>query len=64
VLYTEKIVNYFTPTTTTAAVTLPASSILVAATGALPLANGSITVTSARPPASIPSPARVKPRPR
>lgn len=45
VLYTEKILNYFTPTTTTAAVTLPATSIPVASTSALPLSNGAITVS-------------------
>ena len=45
VLYTEKIVNYFIPTTTTAAVALPASTIPVASTSALPLSNGSITVS-------------------
>ena len=45
VLYTEKIVNYYIPTTTTAAVTLPASSIPVASTSALPLSNGAVTVS-------------------
>jgi hypothetical protein len=44
VLYTEKIVNYYTPTTTTAAVTLPADTIPVADTSALALSNGSIEV--------------------
>jgi hypothetical protein len=44
VLYTEKIVNYYTPTTTTAAVTLPADTIPVADTSALTLSNGSIEV--------------------
>ncbi|HEX9337945.1 MAG TPA: hypothetical protein VF892_18755, partial [Pseudonocardiaceae bacterium] len=44
VLYTEKIVNYYTPTTTTAAVTLPADIIPVADTSALTLSNGSIEV--------------------
>ncbi|HEX3784774.1 MAG TPA: hypothetical protein VHX38_34370 [Pseudonocardiaceae bacterium] len=45
VLYTEKIVNYFIPTSTTAAVTLPAGTIPVAATSALPLTNGSVTIS-------------------
>ncbi|MBC3840069.1 hypothetical protein GXW82_07320 [Streptacidiphilus sp. 4-A2] len=45
VLYTEKIVNYYIPTTTTAAVTLPAATVPVASTSALPLSNGSITVS-------------------
>ena len=44
VLYTEKIVNYYTPTTTTAAVTLPTATIPVADTSALALTNGSIEV--------------------
>ena len=44
VLYTEKIVNYYTPTTTAAAVTLPADTIPVADTSALALSNGSIEV--------------------
>jgi hypothetical protein len=44
VLYTEKIVNYYTPTTTTAAVTLPADTIPVADTSALTVSNGSIEV--------------------
>jgi hypothetical protein len=45
VLYTEKIVNYYIPTTTTAAVTLPAATVPVADTSALPLSHGSITVS-------------------
>lgn len=46
VLYTEKIVNYFTPTTTTAAVTLPAATLPVADSSALkPAAGGSVTVS-------------------
>ncbi|MEY9876758.1 hypothetical protein ABH931_006269 [Streptacidiphilus sp. MAP12-33] len=45
VLYTEKILNYYTPTTTTAAVTLPAASIPVGGTSALPLTNGQVTVS-------------------
>ena len=45
VLYTEKIVNYYIPTTTTKAVTLPAATVPVASTSALPLTNGSITVS-------------------
>ena len=45
VLYTEKIVNYYIPTTTTAAVALPAATIPVASTAQLPLADGSITVS-------------------
>ena len=45
VLYTEKIVNYYVPTTTTSAVTLPAATVPVAGTSALPLTNGSITVS-------------------
>jgi hypothetical protein len=45
VLYTEKIVNYYTPTTTTAAVTLPAATVPVADTSALPLTHGSVTVS-------------------
>ncbi|MCX4745225.1 hypothetical protein OG455_06765 [Kitasatospora sp. NBC_01287] len=46
VLYTEKIVNYFTPTTTTAAVTLPAATIPVADSSALkPAAGGAVTVS-------------------
>jgi hypothetical protein len=44
VLYTEKIVNYYTPTTTTAAVILPTDTIPVADTSALTLSNGSIEV--------------------
>ena len=44
VLYTEKILNYYTPTTTTAAVTLPAATIPVADTSALTLTDGSIEV--------------------
>ncbi|HET9172262.1 MAG TPA: hypothetical protein VFN97_22735 [Actinospica sp.] len=42
VLYTEKIVDYYAPTTTTAAVTLPAATVPVADTSALTLTNGSI----------------------
>jgi hypothetical protein len=45
VLYTEKIVNYFTPTATTAAVTLPAATIPVGDTTALKTAGGSVTVS-------------------
>ncbi len=45
VLYTEKIVNYFTPTTTTAAVTLPAATLPVGDTSALKPVNGSVTVS-------------------
>lgn len=45
VLYTEKIVDYYIPTTTTAAVTLPAATIPVASTSALQLSNGSISVS-------------------
>ncbi|MEY9941203.1 hypothetical protein [Streptacidiphilus sp. MAP5-3] len=45
VLYTEKIVNYYTPTTTTAAVTLPAATVPVGSTAQLPLTGGSITVS-------------------
>lgn len=46
VLYTEKIVNYFTPTSTTAAVTLPAATLPVGGTTALkPAAGGSVTVS-------------------
>jgi hypothetical protein len=45
VLYTEKIVNYYIPTTTTAAVTLPAATVPVADTSALKLTDGSITVS-------------------
>ena len=45
VLYTEKIVNYFTPTTTTAAVTLPAATIPVADSTALQPAGGTVTVS-------------------
>ncbi|MEZ0090278.1 hypothetical protein [Streptacidiphilus sp. EB129] len=45
VLYTEKILNYFTPTTTTAAVTLPAAKLPVADASGLKPANGSITVS-------------------
>ncbi|MEY9948116.1 hypothetical protein [Kitasatospora sp. GAS1066B] len=46
VLYTEKIVNYFTPTTTTAAVTLPAATLPVADSSALkPAAGASVTVS-------------------
>lgn len=46
VLYTEKIVNYFTPTSTTAAVTLPAATLPVGDTTALkPAAGGSVTVS-------------------
>jgi hypothetical protein len=45
VLYTEKIDNYYIPTTTTAAVTLPAATVPVASTSALPLTNGSITIS-------------------
>ncbi|MDH6114539.1 hypothetical protein P3T36_000939 [Kitasatospora sp. MAP12-15] len=45
VLYTEKILNYFTPTTTTAAVTLPAAILPVADSTALRPANGSVTVS-------------------
>ena len=45
VLYTEKIVDYYIPTTTTAAVTLPAATIPVASTSALQLSNGSIGVS-------------------
>ena len=45
VLYTEKILNYYTPTTTTAAVTLPAAVIPVGDTSALPLSGGSVTVS-------------------
>lgn len=45
VLYTEKILNYYIPTTTTAAVTLPAATIPVADTSALSLTNGSIDVS-------------------
>jgi len=45
VLYTEKILNYYTPTTTTAAVTLPAATVPVASTAALQLTNGQITVS-------------------
>lgn len=45
VLYTEKIVNYFVPTSTTAKVTLPAATIPVASTSGLPLQKGSITVS-------------------
>ncbi|RAG84797.1 hypothetical protein DN069_15285 [Streptacidiphilus pinicola] len=45
VLYTEKIVNYFTPTATTAAVTLPAATLPVGSTSALPLTNGQVTVS-------------------
>lgn len=45
VLYTEKIVNYFTPTTTTAAVTLPAARIPVADSSQLKPAGGSVTVS-------------------
>ena len=44
VLYLEKIVDYYIPTTTTAAVTLPAATIPVADTSALSLTNGSIDV--------------------
>lgn len=44
VLYTEKIVNYYTPTTTTAAVTLPAATVPVADTSSLTLSNGSVEV--------------------
>lgn len=44
ILYTEKIVNYFTPTSTTAAVVLPAATIPVGSTSGLPLSNGSIRV--------------------
>ncbi|MEY9968662.1 hypothetical protein ABIA33_006746 [Streptacidiphilus sp. MAP12-16] len=45
VLYTEKILNYFTPTTTTAAVTLPAATVPVADTSAFKPLNGSLTVS-------------------
>jgi hypothetical protein len=45
VLYTEKIVNYYIPTTTTTAVTLPAATIPVASTTQLPLTNGSVTIS-------------------
>ncbi|MHA6761355.1 hypothetical protein [Streptacidiphilus sp. PAMC 29251] len=45
VLYTEKIVNYFTPTTTTAAVTLPAATIPVADSSGLKTATGAVTVS-------------------
>lgn len=45
VLYTEKIVDYYIPTTTTAAVTLPAATIPVASTSALRLSEGSISVS-------------------
>jgi hypothetical protein len=45
VLYTEKIVSYYTPTTTTAAVTLPAATIPVADTSALQPSGGSVTVS-------------------
>ncbi|MFE0462051.1 hypothetical protein ACFW1A_22665 [Kitasatospora sp. NPDC058965] len=46
VLYTEKIVDYFTPTTTTAAVTLPAATLPVADTTALkPAAGSPVTVS-------------------
>ncbi|MDH6578727.1 hypothetical protein [Kitasatospora sp. MAP5-34] len=45
VLYTEKILNYFTPTTTTAALTLPAATLPVGDTAALRPVNGTVTVS-------------------
>ncbi|WP_042368890.1 hypothetical protein [Streptacidiphilus neutrinimicus] len=45
VLYTEKIVNYYAPTATTAAVNLPAATIPVGSTAALPLTGGQVTVS-------------------
>jgi hypothetical protein len=45
VLYLEKIVDYYTPTTTTAAVTLPAATIPVADTSQLALSNGTIDIS-------------------
>lgn len=49
VLYTEKIVNYYIPTATTAAVTLPAATIPVGDTSKLPLTGGSVTVSLGTP---------------
>jgi hypothetical protein len=45
VLYLEKIVNYYQPTTTTAAVTLPAATIPVADTSQLPLTDGTVEIS-------------------
>jgi hypothetical protein len=45
VLYTEKITNYYTPTTTTAAVSLPAATIPVASSTGLVPGSGSVTVS-------------------
>ncbi|MFI9272678.1 hypothetical protein ACIGXM_18435 [Kitasatospora sp. NPDC052896] len=45
VLYTEKIVNYYTPTTTTAAVTLPTATLPVADSSALRPTGGPVTVS-------------------
>lgn len=44
-LYTEKIVSHYAPTTTTAKITLPAASLPVASTAGLSLHAGSITVS-------------------
>ncbi|MCC9305611.1 hypothetical protein LN042_00515 [Kitasatospora sp. RB6PN24] len=50
VLYTEKIVDYFVPTSTTAAVTLPAGTIPVGDTKALkPAGGGPVTVSLGTP---------------
>ncbi|PYC76735.1 hypothetical protein C7C46_21330 [Streptomyces tateyamensis] len=50
VLYTEKIVDYFVPTTTTAAVTLPAATLPVADSTALkPAAGAGVTVSLGTP---------------
>ncbi|GAA1223212.1 hypothetical protein GCM10009665_11890 [Kitasatospora nipponensis] len=49
VLYTEKIAGYFAPTTTTAAVTLPAATLPVADTSALQPVGGSVTVSLGTP---------------